>query len=156
MGLDMYLYASKFTSDAEWVRDEERELFKKVVSAAGVSEFAHKDLPTVNLDLKVGYWRKANQVHQWFVDNVQDGIDNCAEYYVSREKLQELRDLCAQVLASKNAEVAEEMLPTATGFFFGSVEIDEWYWQDVQDTIDIIDRCMEMPQGWEFKYQSSW
>lgn len=156
MGLDMYLYASKFAADAEWVRDEQRELFKKVVSAAGVGEFVHKDLPTVNLDLKVGYWRKANQVHQWFVDNVQDGIDNCAEYYVSREKLQELRDLCAQVLASKNAEVAEEMLPTATGFFFGSVEIDEWYWHDVQDTIDIIDRCMQMPQGWEFKYQSSW
>jgi hypothetical protein len=39
---------------------------------------------------EVMYWRKANQIHKWFVDNVQDGVDDCKEYWVSEEKLQEL------------------------------------------------------------------
>lgn len=26
---------------------------------------------------EVGYWRKANAIHGWFVDNVQKGNDDC-------------------------------------------------------------------------------
>ena len=29
------------------------------------------------IDEEVGYWRKANAIHKWFVDNVQDGNDDC-------------------------------------------------------------------------------
>ena len=36
---------------------------------------------------EVGYWRKANQIHKWFVDNVQDGVDDCGEYKVTKEQL---------------------------------------------------------------------
>jgi hypothetical protein len=51
---------------------------------------------------EVMYWRKANHIHGWFVENVQDGIDNCGMYYVSSEKLQELVDACNKVIdASK-------------------------------------------------------
>jgi hypothetical protein len=48
------------------------------------------------------------------------------------------------------------MLPPASGFFFGSLEIDEWYWQDIDTTIETIDTCLQMPDEWSFKYQSSW
>ena len=156
MGLDMYLYASRYASDAEWRSEDERKLFKDILQAVDGDQFVDKHLPAMTVDLKVGYWRKANQVHQWFVNNVQDGEDNCAEYYVSREKLQELRDLCVAVVKAKDAEKADELLPTTSGFFFGSTEIDEWYWQDVAETIDIIDNCLKMPEEWSFKYQSSW
>jgi hypothetical protein len=47
----------------------------------------------------VGYWRKANHIHKWFVDNVQDGKDDCHEYYVSIKKLHELRDTCFDILS---------------------------------------------------------
>lgn len=154
MGLDMYLYASRYTSPAEWRPEDERKKFKEILKAVNGEKFVDTDLPSINIDLKVGYWRKANQIHQWFVDNVQDGNDNCAEYYVDRDKLIELRDLCK--LALKDKDKAEELLPTQSGFFFGSTEIDEWYWQDVNATIEIIDRCLEMPDTWTFKYQSSW
>ena len=40
----------------------------------------------------MGYWRKANAVHNWFVDNVQDGNDGCKHYWVSKEDLQKLLD----------------------------------------------------------------
>jgi hypothetical protein len=154
MGLDMYLYASKYTSPAEWRPEDERKKFKDILKAIDGEKFVDTDLPSINIDLKVGYWRKANQIHQWFVDNVQDGNDNCAEYYVDRDKLIELRELCK--LALKDKDKAKELLPTQSGFFFGSTEIDEWYWQDVNATIEIINRCLEMPDTWTFKYQSSW
>ena len=150
----MYLYASKYTSPAEWRPEDERKKFKEILKAIDGEKFVDTDLPSVTIDLKVGYWRKANQIHQWFVDNVQDGNDNCAEYYVDRDKLIELRDLCK--LALKDKDKAEELLPTQSGFFFGSTEIDEWYFQDVNATIEIINRCLEMPDTWTFKYQSSW
>lgn len=154
MGLDMFLYASKYTSPAEWRPEDERKKFNDILKAIDGEKFVDTDLPSIVVDLKVGYWRKANQIHQWFVDNVQNGEDNCAEYYVDRDKLKELRELCE--LALKDKSKAEELLPTQAGFFFGSTEIDEWYWQDVNLTVEIINKCLEMPDTWTFKYQSSW
>ena len=46
----------------------------------------------------VADWRKANQVHRWFVENVQDGNDDCDCYQVSEEQLQELLDTCKTVI----------------------------------------------------------
>ena len=58
---------------------------------------------------ELAYWRKANQIHKWFVDNVQEGVDNCGEYYVSHEKLQELLDTVNNVLAdTRKAEDGNE------------------------------------------------
>lgn len=87
--------------------------------------------------MKVGYWRKANQIHKWFVDNVQDGVDNCATYPVTYEQLQELLSLVNEVL--KNHKLAAELLPTETGFFFGSDEYGEWYFTDLEETKRIIE-----------------
>lgn len=154
MGLDQYLYASRYTSPADWRPEDDRKVFKDILKTIGGEEFVDTDLPSLTVDLKVGYWRKANQIHQWFVKNVQDGEDNCAEYWVDRDKLIELRDLCKLALAEKGK--ASEVLPPQSGFFFGSTEIDEWYWQDVQSTIEIIDKCLKMDDRWSFKYQSSW
>lgn len=47
---------------------------------------------------EVGYWRKANQIHGWFVENVQGGIDDCGYYKVSKQNVEELLSLCNQVL----------------------------------------------------------
>ncbi len=38
-----------------------------------------------------GYWRKANGIHAWFVQNVQEGEDDCKEYYVSQSKLEKYK-----------------------------------------------------------------
>jgi hypothetical protein len=154
MGLDQYLYASKYTSPAEWRGEAERKVFNDILKSIDGEKFVDTELPSLTVDLKVGYWRKANQIHQWFVKNVQSGEDNCAEYWVDRDKLIELRDLCKLALKEKNK--ADELLPTQSGFFFGSTEIDEWYWQDVESTIEIIDKCLKMDDTWSFKYQSSW
>ena len=43
---------------------------------------------------EVGYWRKANAIHRWFVDVVQHGEDDCKLYEVSKEQLEELLKKC--------------------------------------------------------------
>jgi len=104
------------------------------------------------------YWRKANAIHRWFVEKIQDGVDNCAEYSVSTEDLVELRDICKQVLADPSK--ADELLPTQSGFFFGSTEVDEWYLEDLKYTVERLDVLLDLPEVKDYKinfyYSSSW
>lgn len=126
-----------------------QELYNKLVQEA---PFA---LDTIALEVQVAYWRKSNQIHKWFVDHVQNGVDDCKEYRVTREQLQLLVDNCKLVLMQK--EEAPNLLPPQEGFFFGSYGYDEFYWQDIQDTIDQLEKVLnEYPEDWNFTYQSSW
>ena len=106
---------------------------------------------------EVGYWRKANHIHNWFVQNVQGGRDECQRAYVSKEDLEKLLSICKEVLADHSK--APELLPTTSGFFFGGTDYDEYYFQDVQDTIDIIEpllKELEENSMGDVYYQSSW
>lgn len=98
---------------------------------------------------EVGYWRKANQIHNWFVNNIQNGEDECGEYDVPYEKLLELRGLCYDVLKTKNPS----LLPPTSGFFFGSTEINDHYYDDLRDTIKIIEALNDADK---YTYHSSW
>lgn len=151
MGLDMYLSAKKFASEKYF----SPELYSKVLDAVGTDVLPRKELPTVEVEVGVAYWRKANAIHQWFVDNCQDGNDDCRPVHVSREKLQELLDLAKQVKADPS--LASELLPTQGGFFFGSTEYDEYYMHDIDETINQLEQVLtSTADDWDFQYQSSW
>ena len=154
MGLDQYLYAKKHFSNTEWRPEAEREVFSKLMELANVSDFMDNELPTAYVDVKVAYWRKQNAVHNWFVENCQNGEDECQTVYVGREKLEELRDLCREVLADPT--LASDLLPTADGFFFGATDYDKWYWEGLTYTANTIDKLLTMPNDWDFEYSSSW
>lgn len=159
MGLDQYLHANLFTARKREIGGKEADLFhgeiyETVMTATDARPWAPADA-TAQIQIKIGYWRKANQIHKWFVDNCQDGNDDCRDAYVSREQLAELRDLCEEVLADHDK--AEELLPTGAGFFFGSTDYDEWYFSDLSDTVEIINRALsDVPEEWSFTYGSSW
>jgi hypothetical protein len=102
----------------------------------------------------VGYWRKANQIHQWFIENCQGGVDDCRDAYVSEEKLTALLGLVEDVLADHSK--AAELLPTQSGFFFGSDEYDEGYFSDLTDSKKIIEAALAEGGDGCFYYQSSW
>lgn len=173
MGLDMMLYKNTYIGNH--YKEPEKQV--KVV-AEGIKQERVSDIVE-----RVGYWRKANQIHNWFVKNVQDGEDNCNDYDVSTEQLQELIDTCKQVLAStklinakikngshnvngkmednmidgkklEDSSVAEKLLPTAGGFFFGGTDYDEYYWQDLEETIKMLEPLIV--EGGDFSYRSSW
>jgi hypothetical protein len=150
MGLDMYLHAKKYVGGWAHMSDTtEYKSLRALYPDVPVSDGS----PSIEVQFTVGYWRKANAIHNWFVQNVQDGEDECRPHYVSREKLIQLRDDCnLEMLVPSGAGVLE---PTS-GFFFGSTERDEWYYRSLEDTIKIVDECLAMSDSWSFEYQSSW
>ena len=130
---------------AEWV--EETEEGKKHVICRSIWS-------------EIGYWRKANHIHKWFVDCVQDGEDDCEKYEVTESNLLDLKAVCEEVLNLKGKDEGkiEELLPTQGGFFFGDTTYDEYYFSEVEGTIKIINEVLETT-AFEKElvvYQSSW
>lgn len=185
MGLDMWLYANSKKVCQE-VNDQTDEWEGRFQTPRGIAIC----------------WRKANAIHNWFVTNVQNGNDDCGIYDVDINQLARLYDACKEVIEStrlvddeiangkqyvdgewvpimekgqrlEDPSKAMELLPTKEGFFFGSTEYDQWYWWDLQFTMEKLDRLMEnlMPadkDNWyvihkdepdwyvKFQYTSSW
>lgn len=50
------------------------------------------------------YWRKANAIHAFFVDNAQGGQDDCKLHPVKRETLVALRKACAWIVGMAKEE----------------------------------------------------
>jgi len=154
MGLDMYLTKKTYVKNWNHMSDDE----KHNVSVEGKSAKEIKPERITHIEEEVGYWRKANQIHNWFVENVQNGTDDCKSYYVYTEKLEELSDNCKAVLADHSK--AEKLIPTQLGFFFGNTDYDEWYFDQLEETVEIIDGILtEMKENeahYEFYYESSW
>jgi len=147
MGLDMYLNAERYL----WSHDAgDKQISENIGQLIGMPVCGNVKTITV----EAGYWRKANQIHRWFVQNVQDGNDDCGNYCVSRKRLIELKDLCKKVL--ENKDLASTVLPTESGVFFGNKEYDQWYFDQLKDTIEVIDNALAMPEQWDFNYRSSW
>ena len=109
------------------------------------------------------YWRKANAIHRWFVIEAGEGNDDCTPIHVTIEELTELRDKCLEVLEDRSK--AEEILPTMSGFFFGSTEYDKYYFADLKMTADDLTHLLkadEKLKQWnnkhsvEYWYSASW
>ena len=161
----MYLSARKHINKIEWDKLDRDSATKyseatasqwtDVVNAAGVDTLVDvESIYGVDVMVNVGYWRKCNQIHKWFVDNVQKGEDDCGEYYVSHEKLKELLRTCTLALTNKDPN----LLPPQAGFFFGGTDIDQWYWEDLMYTIQQLQPIIDRPdfENLSFYYQSSW
>ncbi len=151
MGLDMYLKGKRY------LRIHEREGYADELAELGDTFCLGNQIN--ELTFEAGYWRKANAIHNWFVNNVQGGVDDCGEYRVPFSSLVKLRDLCKEVLQN-GEEYAEKFLPPASGFFFGNAGVDEYYWQYVKHTYEIMyELCLndDVSTGMiEIFYQSSW
>lgn len=157
MGLDMYFTARQFLSEFD---DADKEM-KTNVSALSKGIASEWDVEEVTYE--VGYWRKANAIHNWFVQNVQDGEDDCKSYHVSHDSILELYNTVIEVLEDHSK--AEDLLPPQSGFFFGNTSIDEWYFSDLEHTKKILEPIVERIQDddkvkelydYSFYYQSSW
>jgi len=188
MGLDMYLEARKFVSGYDFAPEADKHLFNQLseISPAAPSV----DSPSFQLTVNIGYWRKANAIHGWFVREIGDGVDECQEMYVRREKLAELKSALLLALGEKpsvvapasqgysiNGNPAEVIAETMVleahraelndesdtdplrpvgGFFFGGTEKDEWYYRQLANTLDIIEKALALPSTWDIYYQASW
>ena len=153
MGLDMYLSKRHFVKNYDYMEPEEKTEIVVLKGNKHVSNINISKIATIEED--VAYWRKFNALHKWFVENVQDGEDNCKDYWVDREKLQELLSLLKLVIADK--ERADELLPTTEGFFFGSTKYDQNYFDDVNETIQVLEKELALNDTkCDYYYSSSW
>jgi len=157
MGLDMYLTKKHYVQ--KWDHHAEDKRFDVTVTKGG-KEYPHinKDKVTYVLE-EAAYWRKANAIHGWFVNNVQKGIDECQESRVGLDKIKELIEICKKVINDNS--LAEELLPATPGFFFGGYDYDEWYFGDLQRTVEMLEPLLadadedgHLP--YDLYYQSSW
>lgn len=89
MGLDMSLYACRsmvFENDS--IFDE----IKKFITIP----FPNATLN--NIQVEVMSWRKANAIHNWFINNCTNGVEWCYPTQVFIGQLVKLRDICKEVL----------------------------------------------------------
>jgi hypothetical protein len=184
------MYAARKLYVKQWSHQSPDERYTVQITRGGKPVPGVKADRISSIDEDVMYWRKANHIHAWFVDNVQDGKDGGGEYRVDDDKLRELHAVCQKVTeASKlvdgtvyagtvynkdhphgvvqrtpgkvieDATVAEKLLPTREGFFFGSTEYDEDYLDEVIRTRDwaaemLADRANGV--SGDICYSSSW
>ena len=163
MGLDMYLSLKKvnYTSSNRTTKNLYPKELHDFEEEIRERNFAGRSIETF---YQVGYWRKANAIHNWFVENCGDGEDLCQEIVVDTDKLEQLKRLCEKVL--ETPDLASELLPTTEGFFFGSTEYDDWYFDDIKYTIHILTKVIEFMKKEQLKhdydnyyeviYQASW
>jgi len=181
MGLDMYLSKKTFVGfNYKHCREPDGSI--PMTTSGKISHI--KPERVSEIVEQVGYWRKANAIHNWFVENVQDGEDNCREYYVSREKLEELLERVNLLLDTvelvpgkiltgytytpedgkvetwmngmvvSNPELCKDILPTTNGFFFGSTEYDQFYVDDLKLTKEILTEALAEEES-EFSFSYS-
>ena len=148
MGLDMFLikktYVYRYPTEKE-----DANAPKLAITYPGV-----KPERVTYIEERIGIWRKANAIHQWFVDNVQDGEDDCRPYYTSIDDLKKLRDKVLRVLDDQS--LASELLPTQGGFFFGSLDYDQYYFDDLKQTFQICNTAINEETDGEYYYEASW
>lgn len=84
---------------------------------------------------EIGYFRKVNFLVKYFKDLGFD-VENQTPFCISKEDAEVLLSRCNQVL--KDHSKASELLPTMDGFFFGSIEYNEYYFNDVKEVRDYI------------------
>jgi hypothetical protein len=144
MGLDMYLNAKRYF----WHNEDARRQIAELLPELG-------DREVKEVTAEAAYWRKSNAIHKWFVDNVQNGVDDCGNYEVSREALAELLEIVNQVLVNRGK--AGALLPTQAGFFFGDTQYDQYYFDDLEYTKNTLTDLLDSKwKGWDFEYHSSW
>jgi len=158
MGLDMYLSRKFYVKN--WNHTADNDKYSITITKGEKPSFIPTDKIT-SITTEEMYWRKANAIHNWFVTNVQDGNDDCNEYYVDTEKLKKLLSIVNEII--KDHSKAPELLPTSAGFFFGDTSYNDYYFSDLEDTqktLSVLLLANKIEQSTrsegQFYYQSSW
>ena len=162
MGLDMYLeirrdeYVSHYTK-SKTLKKEWSKFIKE--NGPGLVSEAPR-MVSRKTTWEVGYWRKANQIHNWFLEHcgprdyeTGEVIDDCRSIEIPVDSLEQLLEECKMVLADHS--LAQVYLPAQSGFFFGSTDYDEYYFEDLEDTVKILEPVIEFMHNIKDKCKSN-
>lgn len=141
MGLDMFLYT--YPKGLE-------ENIKKIESLS--NEERNKVWDEV---FEVAYWRKCNFLHKYLCDNGEE-ITSEIIYLIPRKVLYDFLEKTVKVVKRKNTRFSSKTLPTCSGFFYGSTEYDENYYDQGYDAILKITEILKNSDDEKFLYYASW
>lgn len=122
----------------------------------------------VYLDSEVAYWRKANAIHNYIYTNFAEEYQHDYDtIFLTKENLTDLLIDCKKVLNDLtedkiiekiekqdfftketyynyiyDSKLAREILPTTDGFFFGSTDYDNYYKEDIENTIEQLEKVL--------------
>ena len=88
---------------------------------------------------QVGYFRKVNFLVKYFEELGFD-VENQIPFPIDIDMVKDLLSRCNEVLNDHSK--AKELLPTVSGFFFGSTDYDEWYFKDVEKVKEYIEETL--------------
>lgn len=91
------------------------------------------------------YWlRKVNSLQGYFENKYQ--TQNVVEHRFDLEDVQELIELTQKILEHPNdTDYINSVLPPTSGFFYGSTEIDEYFFEDMKDINEIMTEIKNTP-----------
>ena len=119
----------------------------------------------MGLDMYLGsdshefYWRKVNAVHRFFCEKhlAETGqeLEDCEEMEVQPQWLTELCSRIVSVLRWNHN--AESLLPTQSGFFFGSTDYDKYYYQGLLLVLrDCVELLVDLDKDEKITYNAWW
>lgn len=150
MGLDMYLEAKRYVAPY----DSQTEPMRRAIGAA-IGYVPPKEKPGEDTSLlevsgvtvRVGYWRKFDALHRWFVNNTQEGHDDCRPSFVSVDTLIELEEQLEQVSDD----------PASASEYFTADENETLDEGEVDYTLKVLHHAKRLQaQGWDITYRASW
>ena len=124
----------------------------KILELPELEELLKKEVKMAYEEYDI-YFRKVNFLFAYFENK---GLMNDQYYaFVTPEDVKDIINRCEQILEAKNegdnldegetAEaLAQELLPTQSGFFFGSTDYNEWYFHDVKDCLNQMRKWLPM------------
>lgn len=104
-------------------------------------------------DIRIGYFRKVNALFNWVNHHVCPfGSNTMIELTESHLRL--LKEHLQQL----TPENCGELYPSVDGFFFGSTDYDDMYWEDVADVLSWTEETLSRPDLHEviILFSASW
>lgn len=150
MGLDMYLEAKLHLPPYSAELAPVRQAIGQAIGYTPPTEKPDNDATLMEITgviVRVGYWRKFDPLHQWFVSNVQEGHDDCRPAYIAPDVLVELEEQLDQV--SDDPESASEHFISE-----GDEPLDEG---EIDYTLKVVVQAKKLQErGWDIYYRASW
>jgi len=144
MGLDAYLTKKTYIG-ANWKFNE---------IAGNINITRQGELVPIKFDRvtyileNMAYWRNCRAIHQWFVDNLQEGNDDCRPVELERSTLERLLSECKRVILDPSRMNA--LIPSPY-----TEEEENRYFAELRDAVLVLEEVLSEP-GNEYEYNSSW
>ena len=95
-----------------------------------------------NNDYEIGDWRKFNALQNYMEVNFGEGEEiNCKDIQLTEPDIGTLLVILKKVSADHS--LAEKLFPNTTGFFYGSQDYDEYYFEEIDRSINLFEKALE-------------